>query len=221
MMLNQIVTGNARSLAQYIPDSYVDFIICDPVYRNTDDYTWLTETAARVLKPNSACIAFCSDMRLDETKAAMTQHLPWVKCLYYVVQAKPSALRGFNVFTWTTPAVWVQKGRGNPIRRCPDTVVTTGGPKSKHKWNKNPAAYLRWIEAFTEPGDVVWDPFCGSGTVPWCCKSLGRNFIAFEIDAMEAERARRRVRGMTGRQAMFYDYCRQRCSHNGLSGLLS
>ncbi len=37
------------------------------------------------------------------------------------------------------------------------------------------------MEAFTEPGDVVLDPFCGSGTVPMAAMALGRRAIACEI----------------------------------------
>lgn len=34
----------------------------------------------------------------------------------------------------------------------------------------------------TEPGDVVLDPFMGSGTTAVACLETGRNFIGFEID---------------------------------------
>ena len=52
-----IYTGDARELARAIPDESVDLIFTDPVYQNIDDYRWLAETAARVLKPDSACLA--------------------------------------------------------------------------------------------------------------------------------------------------------------------
>lgn len=37
------------------------------------------------------------------------------------------------------------------------------------------------INLATEPGDIVLDPFMGVGTVPAIAKSLGRNYIGFEI----------------------------------------
>jgi len=48
--LNTIVTGDARQLAEAIPDESVDLVFTDPVYDRIDDYRWLAETAARVLK---------------------------------------------------------------------------------------------------------------------------------------------------------------------------
>jgi len=53
---NQIVTGDARVLAERIPDESIDLIFTDPVYQNIDDYRWLAETAARVLKLDRACL---------------------------------------------------------------------------------------------------------------------------------------------------------------------
>jgi DNA modification methylase len=49
------------------------------------------------------------------------------------------------------------------------------------------------IERLTEPGALVVDPYCGSGTVPAACKKLNREWLACEIDSGIARVARRRV----------------------------
>jgi DNA modification methylase len=41
----------------------------------------------------------------------------------------------------------------------------------------------RIIKASSNPGDLVFDPFCGSGTVPVVCERLDRKFVACEINA--------------------------------------
>jgi DNA modification methylase len=41
----------------------------------------------------------------------------------------------------------------------------------------------RLIKASSNPGDLVFDPFCGSGTVPVVCQRLKRRFLACEINA--------------------------------------
>ena len=68
---DSIVTGDARELARAIPDESVDLIFTDPVYDRIEDYRWLAETAVRVLKPNSACLAFCGIGYLPATHQAM------------------------------------------------------------------------------------------------------------------------------------------------------
>ena len=48
----------------------------------------------------------------------------------------------------------------------------------------------RFIRQYTNPGDLVLDPFCGVGTTCRMAVELGRRAIGYEIDADEAERAR-------------------------------
>jgi DNA modification methylase len=38
------------------------------------------------------------------------------------------------------------------------------------------------IEIGTKEGDLVLDPFIGSGTTACACKKLNRNFIGFELN---------------------------------------
>ncbi len=41
----------------------------------------------------------------------------------------------------------------------------------------------RLIKANSNPGDLVFDPFCGAGTVPVVCVRLDRRFVACEINS--------------------------------------
>lgn len=50
------------------------------------------------------------------------------------------------------------------------------------------------IENFSKVGDVVIDPFMGTGTTGVCCKSLDRNFIGIEIDPLYYEIANNRIK---------------------------
>lgn len=69
---DRIVCGDARDLAERIPDASVDLVFCDPVYDAIDDYRWLAETSARVLKPDRACLVWQQVGLIPQTLDAMT-----------------------------------------------------------------------------------------------------------------------------------------------------
>jgi len=68
---NEIVTGDARELAQRIPDASVDLIFTDPVYDRIKDYEWLGKTAARVLRPGGSLLAFIGTGYMEAVMMAM------------------------------------------------------------------------------------------------------------------------------------------------------
>ena len=192
--LNTITTGDARELARALPDNSVDLVFTDPVYERIEDYAWLAETAARVLKPGGALFAFYGIEWLPQTVAAL-QHADlayrW-QALWY--QSNNDKQRGGFGFVVYSPFLWFEKGRSKVYQRTNDVAnVPIPDGQHNHRWSKQPAVIVRYLRAVTKPGAVVLDPFAGGGTVPAVCKMLNRNYVAFEIDPATAERARARV----------------------------
>lgn len=63
----------------------------------------------------------------------------------------------------------------------------------KHPTQK-PTILMRWIlEKFSEKGQVICDPFMGSGTTGVACKELNRNFIGIEINKEYFDIAQKRI----------------------------
>ena len=47
---------------------------------------------------------------------------------------------------------------------------------------QKPAALMRWIvDRWTKPGDLVLDPYMGSGPVAQACHELGRRYVGIEL----------------------------------------
>ena len=65
--------------------------------------------------------------------------------------------------------------------------------KKVHPTQKPEALLHRVILSTTNPGDVVLDPFFGTGTTGAVAKKLGRRFVGCERDATYAAHARRRL----------------------------
>jgi modification methylase len=65
--------------------------------------------------------------------------------------------------------------------------------KKAHPTQKPEALLYRAIMAGTKPGEVVLDPFFGSGTTGAVARKLGRHFIGIDRDEDYAEIARKRI----------------------------
>ena len=79
-----------------------------------------------------------------------------------------------------------------PLCTGPERVRDPQGRKA-HPTQKPEALLYRVILASTQPGEVVLDPFVGSGTTAAMAKRLGRRFIAIERDGDYARLAEARV----------------------------
>ncbi len=62
-----------------------------------------------------------------------------------------------------------------------------------HPTQKPVALYEYLVKTYTNEGDVVLDPFMGSGTTGVACANLGRRFIGIEKDEVYFNKAKERV----------------------------
>ena len=78
-----------------------------------------------------------------------------------------------------------------PICSGPERLRKDG--RKAHPTQKPEALLHRVILSSTAPGDLILDPFFGTGTTGAVAKRLGRRFIGIERDAAYAEVARARI----------------------------
>jgi site-specific DNA-methyltransferase (adenine-specific) len=127
----------------------------------------------------------------------------WQPVLYYV--------RDAGRFTFNADAIRVPSARqtkyrdkrAHPAGRVPGDVwpfpriCGTHRERRGHPCQTPEALVERIVRAASNPGDLVLDPCCGSGTVPAVAKMLRRRWVGIEVSEAAAERARRRVAGVT------------------------
>ncbi len=94
---------------------------------------------------------------------------------------------------WTNlggPArMYRQVWNGGGGRRKDNPSARRGDPVSLHPTQK-PLGLMRWlIERHTEPGELILDPYAGSGTTLRAAKDLGRRAIGVEIAQRYCETA--------------------------------
>ena len=69
----------------------------------------------------------------------------------------------------------------------------------------------RALLASTREGDLIFDPFCGSGTTGVAAKELGRFFVGAELEREFCELAGRRI-GAAARGSLWREISEQRWS---------
>jgi len=79
-----------------------------------------------------------------------------------------------------------------PICTGAERLKDEAGRKT-HPTQKPEALLQRILLSASNPGDLVLDPFFGSGTTGAVAKKLGRHFIGLERDEIYAEAARKRI----------------------------
>lgn len=194
-----------------IESNSVDFILTDPPFNvnldydkhedsmNDNDYSdwclkWISELY-RILKENHYCVIFTGDKKLFYVMSAIykTQFVYHHLLKWHKPQCQ-RALSGTVLFNITECAFVLSKGKPdisliNRKDLYSDTLTYPNvnennfkdGIKFNHPAGRPSSLYRHIIKGFTREGDIVLDPFLGSGTTAISCKQTNRHYIGFEI----------------------------------------
>lgn len=100
---------------------------------------------------------------------------------------------------WNTPSthgnMWMtvlmlRKGKDRPVNDCgigdilsfPNRKTKGKDGKNIHDSEKPVSLFATLIKQSSNEGDLILDPFMGSGTTAIACRRTNRHFIGFEID---------------------------------------
>lgn len=182
-----------------------------------DNFTreWL-QACRRVLKDNGTLWVIGTYHNIYRIGAILQDLDFWI--LNDVVWIKSNPMPNFRGVRFTNAQetlIWAQKVKGLPytfnyqdmkafngdIQMRSDWVIPlcTGKERIKvdehkaHPTQKPEALLYRVIISCTEPGDIVLDPFFGTGTSGAVASKLHRNWIGMEIDQKYVKIARERI----------------------------
>lgn len=144
------------------------------------------DTAWLSLCDAEAFAVFCPDKRVGELQAAAGQ----ATRLRYYVKSNPRPPLGGSDAPSVEPVVIWPKVRNST---GPAHLVAYNGD-AVHPCQK-PLPVMEWIvSGVSDAGQVVVDPFMGSGTTGVACANLGRKFVGCEMDPKYFEIACERIR---------------------------
>ena len=183
-----------------------------------DDYTrrWMT-AARRVLKDDGALWVIGSYHNIFRVGYILQDLGFWI--LNDIIWNKTNPMPNFKGTRFTNAhetLIWASKkpnskytfnyeamkalNEDTQMRSDWNLPICTGKERLKgedgdklHPTQKPESLLYRVIMASSKPGDVILDPFFGTGTTGAVAKKLGRNFIGIEKDATYVQGAQERI----------------------------
>ena len=200
MELNKVYNADCLEGMKRIPDNHVNITLTDIPYgvvnrksnglRNlnkeeADDFNIDMDELLREIYrvTEGQIIIFCGKEQFSEIykffadKKGTTRSIIWQK-------TNPSPMNGQYVYlSGVEHAVWF-KPRGRKVfnAHCKNTVFTySNGSRKIHPTQKNLDLFKELIIDNSSEGEIVFDPFMGSGTTAIAAIDTGRNFNGFEL----------------------------------------
>ena len=99
-----------------------------------------------------------------------------------------------NIFCGWKPILVYQNGFKKNKFEIEDIFNGSGREKRDHDWQQGEDELQYLINNFSNPGDIICDPFAGSGTTLICAKKMNRISIGAEIDKDSFNIAKRRIK---------------------------
>ncbi len=191
--LCRVIVGDLADVTD-IPAESVDAMITDPPYgrEHLALYEKLGRRAAEWLRPGGSLVCMTGQSHMPTVLALLGEHLTYRWTLSYLTPDCSLRVFGRSVFCEWKPVLWfVREPYDGPF--IGDVIRSGARDKRFHDWQQNEDAFAALIERFTRPGDVVLDPFCGSGTTGAAALRLDRRFIGIDVDGPTVDVARRRL----------------------------
>ena len=185
-----------------VADGSVDVIVTDPPYARDALGCWdaLAEFAARTLRPGGTLCTLTGSIWLPDVVLRLThQELRWRWAIPYVMLGCSTAVQVARIhsaaklmllYTRTAnddahPDTWIASPIRVPDRRYQEADL--------HPAQQQQDGWQMVVDRLCSPGDVVCDPYIGSGTTAVCARARGCGFIGGDADADAVATARRRL----------------------------
>ena len=193
--INQIIHGDCVNVMKDIPSESVDLIVTDPPYRvnyqdrsgrhvpNDNTLQWLEPACKemyRVLKSGSFCVSFYGFTNIYRFVEAwrkagfrLVGHFAFVKDY--------ASNQGFIRFHHEQAYLLAKGTPPKPTSPPRDVLEWHDTGNKLHPTQKPIEVLIPLITAYSKRGDIVLDPFAGSGTTAVAAHKLGRRYIGIEL----------------------------------------
>jgi hypothetical protein len=195
----QLFHAEVADLPRYVAPDSLDLILTDPPYHKASVplYGTLAEVAATCLKPGGSLLTMSGQSFLPELFELMTTHLRYQWLLASRLTGPGTAVWARRVQNHWRSWLWLVKGtyRGGFQG---DFLKGDGPDKRFHAWGQSRVDVAALVGRFTQPGDLICDPFCGGGTTGKAALLLGRRFVGLDCHPNAIAKTERRLQEVNG-----------------------
>jgi site-specific DNA-methyltransferase (adenine-specific) len=192
--------GDLREVWADVPDGSIDCLVVDPPYDEAGIplFEDLARLALRVLKPGRLAAIYCGHVHLDtEMELLAKGGLSYTWGGVNLLPGRHTQIHSLMINGRHRTVLLFSAGTFQPRRWIHDAYFAEGhgGPESRpdHKWQQAVGPVQHWVRQVSEPGEVVFDPCCGSGTTALAAVTEGRRFLGGDLDPACVETTRRRL----------------------------
>jgi hypothetical protein len=177
-------------------DERVDAIITDPPYPKEYLPLWdaLGRFAAQNLKIGGVLLAMTPASYLPQIIEALGTHLTyqWILACELPGASASVIQRGVRNVMWKP--ILVYRNGGEPVNIGSDLFRNIERDKAFHEWGQGISGYEWQVQNFTQPNEIVCDPFLGGGTTAIAALKHGRRFVGFDVDAANVAISKGRIK---------------------------
>jgi len=221
--INQILTGDCLEIMRTFPDKSVDLVLTDPPYginfvpqresrkkalhdipiandelQGKNWVEWflpISKELHRILKDDSVAYFFSGFnpyyyyyyYSLMESGFTIKANLIWIKNNFGM---------GYHFRRQYEQCLVAFKGEPKPPEKAISDVIFSDKVSSNsilHSCQKPEDLIAKLLVQYSKEGDIVIDPFLGSGTTAAVCKMFNRSYIGIEIEPRYVEIAKKRL----------------------------
>ena len=196
----ELRTGDFREVLADLGDQSVDAIVTDPPY-DADGVPIFEPFAAfalRVLKPSRLAVVYAGHLQLDREMDLLARGgLTYMWHGTNVLRGRHTRIRARMIYGQHRSVLLYSAGRYRARGWMNDLVFAEGhgGPEERplHPWQQALEPVRHWVRQVSQPGELIVDPFIGSGTTAVAAVMEGRRFLGCDIDPGYVETTRRRL----------------------------
>lgn len=216
--MNSIIHGDCLEIMKQVPDKYFGLVLTDPPFgisfqsnqrnkkhkaiANDDNLEWLPDFIKeldRTTKNDAHIYMFCSHHFVEVFKAELQKYRNVKNILIWEKNNNGMGdLEGDYAPKYEMILFCSNGERKLNDGRDPNIIKASRTQNELHPTQKPTDLMEFLIKKSLRDGDVVFDPFMGSGTTAVACQSLGLDWCGCELEADYVAIANKRLEAVQG-----------------------